>query len=106
MDISQRISYFRETKGLSTTKLARMAGVAQSTLREIELGHTSPTWDTIEKLCVALKISPLELLSGTVFYEPAPEELIDVQRLAEVAQQLTPRQRKVVLEVMEEWAKR
>ena len=62
MDIADKITHWRNLRGYSTTKLAKAAGIAQSTLREIELKNTSPSWDTVEKLCVALEISPMELI--------------------------------------------
>ena len=38
MNVASRIIYLREQKGLTTNKLANMAGISQSHLREIELG--------------------------------------------------------------------
>ncbi len=101
MDIADRIVQLRKEKNYSTTKLAKLAGIAQSTLREIELGKTSPTWDTILKLCRALGVSPRELLD----FEPDDRGDLphDFKRFLEVARLLTPRQRELILEVMEEW---
>jgi transcriptional regulator with XRE-family HTH domain len=63
MGIAEKITHWRNLRRYSTTKLAKSAGIAQSTLREIELKNTSPSWDTIEKLCSALEISPMELIA-------------------------------------------
>ena len=43
MNVASRIIYLREQKGLTTNKLANMAGISQSHLREIELGLRNPT---------------------------------------------------------------
>lgn len=94
MNISERIIYFRELRKYSTTKLAKLAGIAQSTLREIELGNTSPTWDTIEKLCSALEISPLELLvSSDSGSENGLALSLELKQLLEEVKTLTPLQR-------------
>ncbi|HUW66216.1 MAG TPA: helix-turn-helix domain-containing protein [Spirochaetia bacterium] len=118
MDIATRIVELRKEKGYSTTKLARLAGIAQSTLREIEIGKTSPTWDTILKICKALEAGVLTLVDidllpadpGT--YEDVLREAQedyrpslppDLHRILNAARRLTTRQRKVLMEVMEEW---
>ena len=47
MDVGKRITNLRATKGLSTTALAHKAGLAQSHLRDIELGNKNPTRDAV-----------------------------------------------------------
>ncbi|GAW28558.1 helix-turn-helix domain-containing protein [Carboxydocella sp. ULO1] len=91
MNIAARITQLRQEKGYSTTKLAKLAGIAQSTLREIELGNTSPTWDTIQKLCKALEISELSLLAP-VSSAPADSLPPEIGDLLEEAKDLTPEQ--------------
>ncbi|HUW65453.1 MAG TPA: helix-turn-helix transcriptional regulator [Spirochaetia bacterium] len=118
MDITNRIIELRQARGYSTTKLASLAGIAQSTLREIEIGKTSPTWDTIQKVCKALDIGVATLVesdlltscpdpSEDMLREPPgdyhPELPPDLHRILNTARRLTPRQRKVLLDVMEEW---
>lgn len=97
MDINKRIVQLREEKGYSTTKLAKRAGIAQSTLREIEHGNTSPTWDTINKLCGALELSPLALL--TEIYSLPPE----IHRIIEKVKRLSIRQLNILDAVLDEW---
>lgn len=57
MTFGEKIAIIRKHKNLSTTKLAKMAGMAQSTLRDIELGNTTATYKSIEKICKALDMS-------------------------------------------------
>ncbi len=57
MDISKRIIELREQQGISTNKLANMAGISQSYLREIELGLKNPTVEVLSYICYALKTS-------------------------------------------------
>ena len=47
MNVASRITYLREKRGLTTNKLANLAGVSQSHLREIELGMRNPTVETL-----------------------------------------------------------
>ena len=77
MGIGENIKQIRESRNLSTTKLAKMAGIAQSALREIELGNTTPTYKTIEKLEKALGMSLAEIQSYT---EP-PLEIFPITHL-------------------------
>ncbi|MCH5196634.1 MAG: helix-turn-helix transcriptional regulator [Oscillospiraceae bacterium] len=57
MNVAQRLIYFREKRGITTNKLANLAGVSQSHLREIELGQRNPTVETLSFFCEALGIS-------------------------------------------------
>ena len=57
MNVGERIIELRTAKGLTTNKLANLAGVSQSHLREIELGKRNPTVETLSFFCDALGIS-------------------------------------------------
>ena len=57
MNISQRLIELREKRGITTNKLANIAGISQSHLREIELGQRNPTVETLSFFCEALGIS-------------------------------------------------
>ncbi|MCG9967446.1 helix-turn-helix transcriptional regulator [Pelotomaculum terephthalicicum JT] len=64
MDVPARIIELRKQKGHSTNKLAKLAGIGQSTLREIEIGQKQPTIYTIEKICSALGIELYEFFAA------------------------------------------
>ncbi len=57
MNIAQRLVELRERRGITTNKLANLAGISQSHLREIELGMRNPTVETLSYFCDALGIS-------------------------------------------------
>ncbi len=57
MNVGERIKFFREKKNITVNKLANLAGISQSYLREIELGNKQPTVEYLEYICVALNIS-------------------------------------------------
>lgn len=76
MDFSKRIIQMRNTKGISTNKLAKMAGISQSFMRDIEMGKSQPTIDTLEKICSALEIELVDL-----FLEESSEMPVHHRRL-------------------------
>lgn len=57
MDIGARIRYFRNQRNISVNKLANLAGVSQSYLRDIELGNKQPTVEYLEYICFGLGIN-------------------------------------------------
>ncbi|WP_322169504.1 helix-turn-helix domain-containing protein [Acutalibacter caecimuris] len=85
MKIGERIRYFRTGKGYSTNKLANLAGVSQSYLRDIELGHRNPTIEFLSLLCDTLGITLREFFDD----QPADPLLAKIYRL-------TPAQRKAL----------
>ncbi|MBO8129837.1 MAG: helix-turn-helix transcriptional regulator [Peptococcaceae bacterium] len=60
--MSVQLKKIRIEKGLSQVKLARISGVAQSSISEIESGKTKPIITTLEKLAAALDVPVAALL--------------------------------------------
>lgn len=85
MEIGKRIEFFRTGKGYSVNKLANLAGVSQSYLREIEPGNKNPTVEFLTVLCDTLGISLKE------FFDDQPND-----PLISKIYQLTPQQRKTL----------
>ena len=63
MDVGKRLKELREMKGLTVNRLANMAGISQSYLRDIEVGNKNPTVETLSYFCDALNISLAELFA-------------------------------------------
>ena len=57
MEVGKRIVELRERKNMSTNKLANLAGISQSYLRDIEMGKKNPTVEMLSYICFALGIS-------------------------------------------------
>ena len=57
MDIGKRIVELRERKNMSTNKLANLAGISQSYLRDLEMNKKNPTVEMLSYICFALNIS-------------------------------------------------
>ena len=55
--VGDRLRFFREQKQISTNKLANLAGISQSYVRDIEMGNKNPTTEVLFQLCKALDIS-------------------------------------------------
>lgn len=57
LNVGKRIIQLREDKGISTNKLANLAGISQSYLRDIELGNKQPTVEYLSYICDTLGIT-------------------------------------------------
>ncbi len=77
----------RQRSGLSQRALARRAGTAQSVVARIELGETSPSWDTLARL--------LHAAGATLHAIVAPRGAARTHMLADVPRilSLTPEAR-------------
>ena len=63
MNVGERIKELREKRGLTVNKLANLAGISQSYLRDVELGTKNPTVETLSYFFDALGISLKEFFS-------------------------------------------
>ncbi len=63
MDIGKRIVELRERKNMSTNKLANLAGISQSYLRDLEMNKKNPTVEMLSYICFALDISVQDFFS-------------------------------------------
>ena len=86
MNVAQRIIFLREKRGITTNKLANLAGISQSHLREIELGQRNPTVETLSYFCDALGIS-LEEFFRESECEINPSLMTAIKRLSDKQQQ-------------------
>ncbi len=91
-DAAKLLHAARERGGLTQRELAKRAGTAQSVVARIELGETSPSWSTLERL---LEAAGFALSTSLRRVQVDPQLLDDVprilalspeQRLREVAQ--------------------
>ncbi len=81
MDIAKRITYFRTLKSYSVNKLANLAGISQSYLRDVELGKKNPTVETLSYICDALEISLKDF-----FDDETQETIIDDPLIKKICQ--------------------
>ena len=91
MEIGKRITFFRQQQGLTINKLANMAGISQSYLRDIELGNKQPTVEYLSYICGALHIT----LSD--FFDDSIQEKISEDPLIKAILRLNENQRNALL---------
>ena len=63
MNVGKRIVCLRESMGISTNRLANMAGISQSYLRDVELGNKNLTVEVLSYICYALNVSLKEFFN-------------------------------------------
>lgn len=62
-NIAKNLRQFRESKGMTQEKLARLADVANNTIVKIEAGkNNNPTLDTLKKIARELGVSVDQLI--------------------------------------------
>ncbi|MEN5014940.1 XRE family transcriptional regulator [Erwinia sp. Eh17-17] len=72
--IAESLTRERTLAGLSLAEVARRAGIAKSTLSQLEAGNGNPSLETLWALCVALNIPFARLL------EPEPQKTQVIRR--------------------------
>lgn len=87
MEVGERIKILRTKKGITVNKLANLAGISQSYLRDIELGKKQPTVEYLSYICDALGISLESFLS----------ECNENRSLTEEIEKLNSEQKKTLL---------
>jgi transcriptional regulator with XRE-family HTH domain len=100
MDVGTRLTRFRESKKISKNKLAQEVGVTQGFISQVELGNRLPTLEVLNRICTALGITLAEFFADTREREPLPPE---IRQIIDKAQKLTPRQLKILNDVLDEW---
>ena len=65
MLISERIFHIIKEKNITQAEFAKRAGIAPSTVSEWKKKKTNPSADKIMDICLALEVTPEELLTGS-----------------------------------------
>ena len=92
MKTGERIKYLRQKKGITVNKLANIAGISQSYLRDIELGVKTPTVEYLSYICDALEITLSSFFDTeqTTLLETDGEQPVSLES---VIKKLTPYQK-------------
>ena len=90
IQIGNLIKNFRHQQNISVNKLADLAGISQSYLRDIELNKKNPTVTTLSLICDALKLSLAD------FFNAYCGQSSSVNSLIEEIYRLNPEQRKLL----------
>lgn len=102
MDVLQRIKDLLKERNWSIYRLAQVSGINPSTLGNLFTRNNVPTIPTLERICEALGISLSEFFieDNTLL----PEKQLDIYMEREWVR-LTVAQKKVILEVMNQFTK-
>lgn len=65
-ELGENISKYRNAINMSTTILSELSGISQGTISKIENGLSSPTIETLIKICKALGTSLYQVLPGYI----------------------------------------
>lgn len=82
MSFGEKIKHARETMGLSQGKLAKLSGLAQSSISYIESGNKKPNIETVMILAKALDLAPSYLLDNAQVDEALPPNLAELVKAA------------------------
>jgi len=63
-DFGARLAQVRDDAGFTQSSLARVVGLSQSAISQIESGERNPTYDTIRALAEAMNLTPAYLIGG------------------------------------------
>ncbi len=95
MTLGKRLKELREKHQLTQYRLAKLSGVSQSHISEIESGDKEPTTGTLMKICSAMGLTLAEF-----FAEETPSLPPDLRQLLKEAESLTPGQRQKLIEFL------
>jgi transcriptional regulator with XRE-family HTH domain len=89
MTLGQRLRRIREEKGLSQDDVERASGLLRCYISRVELGHTVPSRDALERFAAALDV-PFYRLFHTGDGLPATPHLTPRPSLEELANEAGP----------------
>lgn len=92
--ISKRVRDLRIKRDLTQEQLADLAGISPNFLNRIENGKEKPSFETIEGISKALRVSLASLLAGI---KDASEKENDVAKIAIAYRRLSPKQKQIAL---------
>ncbi len=99
-DVGNRVRTLRKMQGLTQVRLAKLVGVSQGAVSDIERGDTSVMMGpTLTAICRALATNPDWLLSGRGSPAPSPPASPDGSELLTIYAQLPDAQREALLTV-------
>jgi len=80
--LGKALKKIRQQAGLSQKQVADLVDVSQTQIGKIETGETDTTTSVLKRVCLALKISPVDLLFDgeeipDFLKSPEPENMLD-----------------------------
>lgn len=95
--IGKRIKEIRREKGITQEQLSELLSVTVGYVSQIERGYTKPNLDMLAKICSLLECDLANIICGVVLQ---PNNYM-LGELGERFTQLTPAQKKLVLDIID-----
>jgi transcriptional regulator with XRE-family HTH domain len=104
--LGQRIRELRKRTGMDCNEFARHMGTSRSYLSKTETGFQVPSIAWMERLALGLGVDLGEMFA--YLEGPVPDVRSDpfIERIASVLEKLTPYNRRIILEVVQQEAER
>jgi len=100
MNVGTRIRQLRKQQKMTTTGLASLVNTTQQSISNYENNKSEPGLTMLESICEALGITLAD------FFAPERQKLgPELERLLETAQKLSPEQRSLVQQLIENMGK-
>lgn len=80
MTISERLFQIMSEKNITGYRLSKLTGISRQTINDWKTKGTNPAADKILPLCLALGVTPMELLQGKRMSDPT-EAAVEVERI-------------------------
>ena len=102
IDVASKIRHFRKLSGLSAKELAATLDVSQSFVSGLENGSKKCSLETLDKICIALRISLAQFFADT---QESEQELLppEVRRVIDKVKGLPPDKLKILVAVLDSW---
>ena len=88
-----RIAALRRERRWTQAQLAERSDLSNNYLSNIENNHSIPSLETLMKICLALEVTPDQLLMGTM---PQEKDYLDTE-LSMLFSQCTPAEKRCIL---------
>jgi len=75
--VGQRIRALRKARRLTQTALAARCGLSQESLSRMEIGKHSPSLAALDRIALALGVTPASLLDVEPYTHDVPEDLVE-----------------------------
>ena len=102
--VGERLFRTRKARGLTQTALGQRLGLSKRAIAHYESGSTTPPIDVLGKFANTLGVTVSYLLGESTLKKVEDDIKPAYRRLVELMQQLTPKQQKMIFEMVESLA--
>jgi transcriptional regulator with XRE-family HTH domain len=82
MSFGEKVKHTRESMGISQNKLAKLSGIAQSSISYLESGDKKPSIETLTLIAKALDMPPQMFLDNAEISNSFPPNISELVKIA------------------------